>query len=148
MTKKPVSQHFVTFLSPGTFVAEHRTLPVESWDVERAQAMASEVVERYNARPYGFYFTTRGRGPDDLDSRELKRSGTYFLGGTIRTVDDVRADAKSDERILLSNMVGNGYARVVENHNSWKWTQPLGDKDVVLPEPAWAGAAVPEGTDG
>ncbi len=139
MSNNPVvSQHFVTFLSPGTFVAEDRTLPIDSWDVDRAQAMASEIVERYNARPYGFYFTTRGRGPKDLDSKQLKRSGTYFLGGTVRTVEQVRADAKPDERILLANMTGNGYSRVIENRNSWRWTQPLDDKDVVLPQPAWA----------
>jgi len=138
MSKPAMTKHFVVFLSPGTFMAENTEKPINSWDVERAQEMAAEIVERYNARPYGFYFVTRGRGADDLDSRELKRSGTYFLGGTIRTVDEVRAAAKPDEKILLSNMTGNGYSRIIENRNSWKRTQPLGDDDVVLPPPAWA----------
>lgn len=137
-THVSVSKHFVVFLSPGTFMAENTELPIESWDVERAQAMSAEIVERHGARPYGFYFVTRGRGAMDLDSRELKRSGTYFLGGTIRTVDEVRAARNPDERILLSNMECNGYDRVVENRNSWRWTQPLREIDVVLPQPEWA----------
>ncbi len=32
-----MEKHFVTFLSPGTFVAEDRTLPIDSWDVNKAQ---------------------------------------------------------------------------------------------------------------
>lgn len=143
MSEPTMVQHSVVFLSPGTFVAESTQSPIESWDVERAQDMAAEIVERYNARPYGFYFVTRGRGADDLDSREIERSGTYFLGGKVRTVDDVRAANKPDERTLLSNMECNGYSRIIDNRNSWRWTQPLRDEDVVLPPPAWAGQEPP-----
>lgn len=137
-TEPAVTQHYVVFLSPGTFMAEDTRKAIDAWDVERAQDMAAEIVERHGARPYGFYFVTRGRGADDLDSRELTRSCTYFLGGTVRTVDEVRAAALPSESILLSNMTGNGYSRVIENRNSWKWTQPLGDNDVVLQQPEWA----------
>ena len=133
-----LSRHYVTFLSPGTFVAEDRSLPIDSWDVDRAQEMAADIVERHGARPYGFYFSTRGRTADDLDSRELARSPMYYLGGTVRTLDEVRAANDPSERTLLSNMEGNGYDRVIENRNSWRWTQPFRSDDVVLPTPAWA----------
>jgi hypothetical protein len=65
----------------------------------------------------------------------------YYLGGTVRTLDEVRAANDPDERILLTNMQANGYDRVIENRNSWRWTQPLRSDDIVLPTPAWAEAS-------
>lgn len=62
-----MEKHFVTFLSPGTFMAEDRTMPIPSWDVKLAQQMAESVKERYEAIPYAFYFTTRSRTDEELD---------------------------------------------------------------------------------
>ena len=53
--------HFVTFYSPGTFVAETTTKPIPSWDVDLAVAMASDIRERHGALAYGFRFSTRAR---------------------------------------------------------------------------------------
>ena len=72
--------HFVTFLSPGTLMAEDTTKPIESWDVDEAVKMAAQIVERHGARPYAFYFTTRERTDADLDSRQAARSDLYYLG--------------------------------------------------------------------
>jgi len=127
-----MNKHFVTFYSPGTFVAEATTRPIESWDIEAAKEMAHDITERYSATPYGFRFTTRARGVDDLDSHVAETSPMYYLGGRIETVEQVRARAKDDERILLSNMECNGWDRIVVNDNSWRWTQPLEAGDVVL----------------
>ena len=131
-----LSKHFVTFYSPGTFVAEQSEKPIGSWDVKAAQAMAATIKERYGATPYGFRFTTRSRGPDDLDSKVTATSPMYYVGGVIRTVEEVEAAAKSDERILLANMRGNHWDRIVQkapNQPGWRWTQPLREGDVVLP---------------
>lgn len=127
-----MERHFVTFYSPGTFVAETSEHPVESWDTDVAVKIAFDVVERYGARPYGFKFSTRTRGDADLDSKVSKTSGTYYLGGKVETIDEVRARNYPSERILLSNMERNGYNRIIVNTNSWKWTQPLRKDDVVL----------------
>jgi hypothetical protein len=127
-----MQQHFVTFLSPGTFVAESTSRPIDAWDVEQAKAMAVDIMERHAARPYGFQFSTRGRGPDDLDSKEIARSGVYYLGGKIETLAEVEARNDPKEEILRSNMRNNGIDRIVTNTNSWKWTLPLRDGDVVL----------------
>jgi hypothetical protein len=124
--------HFVTFLSPGTFVSEQTELPIDSWDVAKACEMAHGITERHNATPYGFYFSTRARGDDDLDSKVTKRSGAYFLGGNVETIDQVEQRNDPTERILLSNMKCNGWNQIVVNTNSWKTTQPLRDGDVVL----------------
>lgn len=125
-------QHFVTFYSPGTFVAETTTKPIDAWDIEAAKEMAHEITERYGATPYGFRFSTRSRGDADLDSKVTATSGVYYLGGKIETLADLKKRADLNERILRSNMEGNGWDRIVVNENSYRWTQPLQDDDVVL----------------
>lgn len=125
--------HFVTFYSPGSFVAEESTKPVESWDVPAAIKMARTIKERHGAVPYGFQFTTRERPDDALDSREAARSDFYWLGDKVETLAEVEARADPKEDILRSNMRCNGWDKIVTNNNSWKWVQPLRKGDVVLP---------------
>ena len=130
---KTVKKHFVTFYSPGTMVAERDEMPIEKWDIKIAMEMAHNIVQRHSATPYGFRFTTRSRGPDDLDSKETASSGMYYLGGRVETLEEIEARNDPKEDILRSNMRGNGWNRIVVNDNSWRWTQPLYDDDVVLP---------------
>lgn len=130
---KMIQQHFVHFFSPGTFVSEETRKPIESWTPELAVEMARGIRERHNATPYGFVFSTRERGDDDLDSHEVKRSGMFFLGGTMLTLKQVEERNDPKDKILISNMRGNEYNRVVENTNSWKATLPYRDGDTVLP---------------
>ena len=127
-----MKKHFVIFLSPGTFVSETTEKPIESWDVEEAKRMARGITERHGATPYGFYFATRSRGSEDLDSKVTATSGIYYLGGKVETLEEVKARATKDDRILISNMEGNHYDRIVTNTNSWKVTMPLNKEDVVL----------------
>lgn len=127
-----VSKHFVTFYSPGTFVHETSTREIGSWDVAAACEMACIVVERHNATPFGFQFSTRSRGPNDLDSKQTAQSPMYYLGGTVLTLADVKARHDPKDHILIANMEGNGIARVVQNDNSWRTVQSLNEGDVVL----------------
>lgn len=123
---------FVIFFSPGTFMAETTEKPIDSWNVTEAVNMARTVKQRYGATPYGFCFTMRERNNNELDSKEIKRSGMYFLGGKVLTVDDLKARNDPKDRILISNMEGNHWDKVIENCNSWKWTQPLREGDEVI----------------
>ena len=132
MKSAAVVKHFVRFFSPGTFIAETSESTIDSWDVDKAVKMARKVKERHGATPYGFQFFTKSRGKYDLDSKETKTSHMYFLGGTVRTLAQVEADNKPDEEILRSNMRNNNYKRIITNTNSWKITQHLNSKDVVL----------------
>ena len=128
-----VEQHFVTFYSPGTFVSEETTKPIDAWDVEKAKALTRTITERYSATPYGFQFTTRSRTDEELDSRVVARSPMYWLGGKVETLEELKARATSaDDRILVENMESNGWDRIITNTNSWRWTQPLRPDDVVL----------------
>lgn len=128
-----MKRHFVTFYSPGTFVAETTTQEIEAWDTLEALQRAARIVERYEARPYGFRFTTRERGDAELDSRETAVSPMYYLGGRVETIDEIRARGDDCDRILLSNMEANGWDRVVTTYTPYRCTQPLREGDVVLP---------------
>ena len=127
-----MEKHFVTFFSPGTFFAEESARPIKTWDVEAAKKMAREITERYNATPFGFRFTTRRRGRNDLDSKVVKTSGMYYLGGKVETLAQVKARATKDDRILVSNMECNKVKRIITNTNSWRYTGELHNEDVVL----------------
>lgn len=127
-----MKKHFVTFYSPGTFVAEETTKEIKSWDVDLAVAMSKSILERYDATPYGFVFTTRERKSEDFDSKEIDRSGTYYLGGKVLTAQDIEKENNPDNEILLRNMKNNEWKKIVRNDNSWRWIQPLRDNDTVL----------------
>lgn len=135
MSNATIEAHFVTFYSPGTFVAETSTKPIASWDVDAAKEMARDIKERHSAVPYGFRFLTRSRGPEDLDSSVTAESPLYYLGGTVETLAQVKARATERDTILIANMEGNGHDRIITNTNSWRWTQPLKPTDVVLEWP-------------
>ena len=125
-------KHYVIFYSPGSFVAERTDKEIDSWDVEKAKEMATEIKERHGARPYGFRFATRERGDNDFDSKETQRSKMYFLGGEVWTIDELKARNNPRDRILISNMENNNWPRVVINNNSWEWTQPFMDGDEIV----------------
>lgn len=127
-----MKKHYVKFYSPGTMVAESTTKEISSWDTDKAVEMSKEIKERHAALPYGFQFITRERGEKDFDSKETKRSNMYYLGGTIYTVKDLENKHDPKYSTLISNMRCNNWDRVVENNNSWRWTQPLEKDDIVL----------------
>ena len=127
-----MQQHFITFYSPGTFVPEETTKPIAAWSPKVAMRMAHAITERYAATPYGFQFTTRSRGNDELDSKVTARSPFYWLGGKIETLEEVEARDDPKEEILRSNMRNNDIKKAVINDNSWRFTGPFRDGDVML----------------
>lgn len=126
-----IEQNFVTFVSPGTFVHEKTTKKIKSWDVNKAIEMARRINERHNATPHSFYFATR-RNDGEMDSKEVKKSCTYFLGGEVFSLEQIKARGNDSDGTLIFNMECNNIARVIENKNSWKDTLELKDDDVVL----------------
>lgn len=124
--------HFVTFYSPGTFVAEDSTQPIDSWDVPKAKEMADQIVERHGAVPFGFRFTTRARTDNELDSRVVEAGPMHYLNCRVRTLADLEAEANPDNSTLITNMRTNRWDKVVQTVKGWRWTQPLHDGDVVL----------------
>lgn len=127
-----ISKHFVTFYSPGTFFSEQTTEPIGAWDPKAALAMASNVTERYGAKPYGFQFTTRTRGDSDLDSNVSATSPRYYFGVKVESLADVKARGEPEGSCLITNMECNGWPHIVSTIAGWKATLPLMPEDVVL----------------
>ena len=132
MNTQGMKQHFVTFYSPGTFVAESTTKPIDSWDIKQARRMAKMIKERYDAIPYAFQFTTRARAEDELDSKEVARSPTYYINCKVETLNEIKARNDARDSILISNMESQNLDTVVTTVTGWKWTQSLRAGDVVL----------------
>lgn len=127
-----MEKHFVKFYSAGTFFAEETVKKIDSWDVDKAIEMSKEITERYGAKPYGFCFFTKGRTEADLDSKVIAESGTYFINGVVETLEEIKAKGDPNNRILISNMEGNGWNKVVTTYNPYKWTQPFEANDTVV----------------
>lgn len=126
-----MKKHFVVFYSPGTFFDEQTERPVDKWDVEKATTLAHDISECHGATPFGFQFVTRGRTDKDLDSKVIKRSAMYHLGGKIMSLSQVKKEMP-DQKILIGNMENNGWNKIIININSWKHTCVFGDKDTLL----------------
>jgi len=132
MSRIVIKQHYVTFFSPGTFMAETTTKRISRWNIKEAVEMSHHITERYNSHPYCFKFSTRGRTEDEIDSRELKTSKRFYLGGTVLSLKEIKNRGLEKDRILMSNMEDNGWDKIVESCTPWKWCQPLYKGDVVL----------------
>lgn len=136
-----VNKHYVVFFSPGTFVSEQTEKEIDTPDIRVAVEMAKSITERYGAKPYGFQFVLRKTHPplDDGEngklevlSKEIRRSGTYFIGGRLRFLDEIERENDQNERHISDNMRLNDYPIVIENVNSWKSTMPFQEEDVLL----------------
>lgn len=127
-----IIKHFVTFESPGTFFAELTTREIDSWDVAQSASLAATITERYGARPYGFFFTTRTRGEEDFESHQTAHSAFYYLGGVVKTLAQLEEEADPKLAILRGNMQSNGWSEVIITDNSWRWTAVLHENDVIL----------------
>lgn len=134
-------RHFVTFCSPGTFVAEMSSRPIEAWDPVEAVNLSEKIIERHGAKPYGFRFETRivaepvddGEGGKlEVQSKTVETSGLYHLGGKLETIDEVEHRNDPKEKIMRSNMTGNRIPIVVVNTHSYRSTQPFNEEDFVV----------------
>lgn len=129
-----MKKHFVEFYSPGTFFDEFTTKEISEWSPEIAVEMSREIKERHGALPYGFRFITRERGDEDLDSKITERSGTYFLGGVVFTLEELKQIGDPKHSILIRNMENNGWDRVIRNQNSYEIWKPFLEGDKCLEE--------------
>lgn len=138
---KPERREFVTFYSPGTFTSETTTQPIDGRDTKVAVTMADSIREHHGARPYGFRFETRivaesvpdGEGGElAVSVKTVDKSGTYFIGGKLETLDEVTARSDPKENILRSNMQASDMCIVCVTTNGYRSTMPFSDKDFVV----------------
>jgi hypothetical protein len=127
-----MEKHFIEFYSPGTIISETNLIEINSWDVNKAVELSKNIVQRHNSKPYGFKFITKSRNEYDLDSKIIKQSNFYYLGGKIKTLTELKAENNQKDKILINNMECNGWNKIIENNNSWKITLPLNETDIIL----------------
>lgn len=132
-------QHYVVFMSPGTFSSEVSERPIGEWNTHEGARIAAEIKERHGAIPYSFQFETRlihdpipdGEGGTlTVNSRTVDRSGTYFIKGETRRYDDIPDNKET--HILRSNMRCNDWPIVVETRNGYRHTTPFGAHDAIV----------------
>jgi hypothetical protein len=129
-------EYTVTFYSPGTLMAETTTKDIPEPNVPLACRMAEEIKERYKATPYGFVVTAYER-PAPIEGHEFERkrisqSGTYYINCKVETLAEVKARGEEREKILVSNMEGNGWDKIVKTTRGWGWAQPFREGDKVV----------------
>lgn len=141
-------RHFVTFIGPmpphkialGAYTFEMREVP--DWCIDNAVEIAGSLFLTENARPYAFYFTTRGRDRSELDSREINRSPNYYLGGRLMTLDAVERTAVADPLLdssadpslkpVAANMRQTKTDTVIVNDNSWRFVGAFNSETDIL----------------
>lgn len=131
-------KHYVVFESRGTLFSEQSEREIGEWSTRAAAQLATEIVERYGARPFCFRFATR-RVSDPIDDgnggtlevqpKTIAQSGRHFLNGIVKTLDVLEAETSDRTEILISNMRCNDWPIVVEASGS---TQPFEVDDCVV----------------
>ena len=136
---RKVIRHKVTFYSPGTFFNEQSTRHVQTWSIKDALTLAKGILERYGARPFGFQFssweTIEGQelGDFKVEPKLLRRSGTIYFNGKIRTKEEVLAGTDPEEEILRSNVRCNDYDIVQGiDPDNYRWTQEFNEDDLLV----------------
>lgn len=127
-----IQTHYVTFLSPGSFMSEQTTEKVDSWDVQAAVERSKEIVERYSARPYAFHFQTKEFDSDTGRHEVIANSPTYYLGGVVYSYEEVVARNDPNESILRDNMKYNHMSHIIQFANPYRITQPFREDDIRL----------------
>lgn len=130
-----MQKHFVEFASPGTFFSESTAKEIDSWSVPDAIKLMAGIVERHNARPYGFRFYTMGRGPDDLNASRTAVSHWHFVNCDILTAEEILAGTDPEFRIMRLNVESNGYKRIARTRTGWLAHLPMNDADVAIEAP-------------
>lgn len=133
-------RHYVKFHSPGTFVSEISTKPIDSWDISKAIELFRSISERYGAKPYCFVFLTLEEMDSVVENGKefevnpnlVRKSGFYHLGGTLKYYHEIKAQNNKENDILLSNMSCNRKWIVVENNNSYRSVHYFEEDDFLV----------------
>lgn len=120
---------YVEFLYPGLLMSESSSQEVASRDL-----LKLEVPE--NAFGFRFFdvlsMTVEVEGEEvELTSKTLNKSATHYYGGTVYTAAQIKRQFP-DEKILISNIEGNRYKKVIKCRTG-NW-QPFQKDDVLVEE--------------
>jgi len=117
-------KHYVEFYYAGVFMSETEVRSVERRDLSNVKAPKN---------CFGFRFFDREETEVDGEmlKGKMKNYSGYYYFGTVYTKEDVEKYVDNN-KILLSNMSGNGYDRVVKTRLGN--FQPFYKEDVIMLE--------------
>jgi hypothetical protein len=127
---KSMLKHYVTYASPGLLFDNFEEREVPTRDPETALRNMPP-----NAFSFQFYSRTEKKVDGELLVGEEKDfSPTYYVG-KVYTLDEVKKEFGNNDsyRILIQNMEGNDYQKVVLCRTG-NWKPFIEDKTIVLPE--------------
>ena len=126
-----IKQHFVTFKSPGMATAEHTTKEITPGTRSRPLRWPTTYWNATAPSPTASTSPPGPAPPQELDSKNIAKSGTYFMGGKIQTLQEVMANPTGN-KTLIENMKGNHWDQVVTVTKGHQWTSPILKDDAVL----------------
>jgi len=114
-----VKQTYVEFMYPGIMVSESSSKPVDNRDTENIEPSKGV---------YAFRFYDRLEAEIDGETvmgEKKNYSGFYYLNGKVVTIADLEENARPSDRILISNMRGNKWAKVImmDNGQAFPWKE-------------------------
>lgn len=130
MEARLIRKHFVQFLYPGTFFSEDSSKEVADRDPAKVEVPQGAFCFSFYDQIVGV--AIEGGKEIPVSSGALDRSPKYYYGGKVYTVEKLKEEFPN-ERILISNVEGNGYKRAIKCRTG-NW-QPLEDSDVFIEEP-------------
>lgn len=120
--EKPTLKHYVEFLYPGALFSETSVEEVAERDPRKVQAPRE---------CFGYKFFDRLEvrvGDETLIGESKNHSGTFYFG-RVMTLEDVKREMPEAD-ILIRNMKGNGYDRIVKTRRGN--FQPFTKKDKIV----------------
>lgn len=131
-----MEKKFIVFTipEPGSPQPTKITMAAEEHSIELANKMADDLLQQVGIRPSGFHYTTRARGEEDLDSKEISKSPMYYFEGKTLTMDQVKELPEPKRTNMIYNMGAAKCDTVVVMEIKQEIGFPLKPGDVVLKE--------------
>jgi len=127
---EPVRKTFVTFFHRGNLLQGRSTIEVAERDPAKVAVPKGAYAFQFKD---AFYATVENNGElVELHSEPLDVSGTYYVGGTVMTREDVVREFP-EKRVLLDNMENSGLGRVILIAGDI--FEPFDEGDTLLPTP-------------
>lgn len=124
-----MQQHHVTYLFPGSFFSEESSRKVSAWDVAEALKDIPKLSDTYPPA-FCFYFSTMRREDDEMNGKQVAKSGRYYLGGKVYEYDEL-PQGKENEILRLNIQHYDGKRAIKTSAGNW---QPFLPGDTLLDE--------------
>ncbi|MBB6487942.1 hypothetical protein [Rhizobium lusitanum] len=122
-----MNNEFAVFAFAGNFSSTERRVAIQSRNVEYAEGIAQQMTIECGFQPVAFRFETMSD-----DGSIQNRSGWFYLGGTVETLQDITGKNEPGDSRLIHFLEESGLNKIVTNNCPYLVRFPLRDQDQVL----------------